>query len=311
MRSSTFRLPVGDGVSLFVYRFDPEGAPKAVVQIAHGMAEHAGRYARLAAHLVTAGYAVYASDHRGHGQTVMSPNDLGHFADEGGWQKVVEDLYALQRRIVEEHPGVPLFFFGHSMGSMLLQDFLFTHAAGLAGAVMSGTSGGAAALAKTARVIAKGERLRLGKRGRSALLQKLSFGSYNKRFAPTRTEFDWLSRDAVEVDKYIADPLCGFDITVQGWVDVLDGVVRIGDEANIRRVPLELPIYLFSGSRDPVGNDTRGVRWLIDAYTRAGLKHVTHRFYPEGRHEMLNEVNRSEVHDHVLQWFEGVLASGR
>jgi alpha-beta hydrolase superfamily lysophospholipase len=307
-RASDFRLPVEDGVEVFVYRWVPQSQPKAVVQLAHGMAEHAGRYARLAEQLTAAGYAVYAHDHRGHGRTARSPGDLGYFADRNGWLRAVDDLYALRRRVEQDHPGLPVFLFGHSMGSMLSQQYLFSHGDNLAGAVFSGTGGGAAWGARAALPVAMLERLRLGPRGRSPLIQQLTFGSYNRKFAPSRTEYDWLSRDRAEVDKYVADPLCGFALTVQGWIDVFGGIVNIERADNMRRVPARLPIYMFSGSRDPVGADTKGVRWLMDQYRKAGVRDVTHRFYEDGRHEMLNEVNRDEVQRDLIAWLDGVLA---
>jgi alpha-beta hydrolase superfamily lysophospholipase len=311
MRSSDFRLAVDDGVELFVRRWEPEAAPKAVVQIAHGMTEHSGRYARLAEQLVAAGYAVYAADHRGHGSTAVAPGDLGYFGDTAGWLRAVDDLYAVRRRIGQEHPDLPVFAFGHSMGSMMMQQYLFSHGDSIAGAVLSGVGGGRSLLALGGSVMALAERIRLGPRGRSWLLQKASFGSYNNEFAPARTEFDWLSRDPAEVDSYIADPLCGFALTVQGWLDVLRGTLQIERAENMRRIPAALPVYVFSGARDPVGRNGAGVRWLIDAYRRAGLRDVTLRLYPEGRHEMLNETNRDEVTRDLISWLDSAFAGSQ
>lgn len=311
MQSSELRLAVGDGVELFVRRWEPASPPKAVVQIAHGMAEHSARYAWTAEQLVAAGYAVYAHDHRGHGKTAHAPGDLGYFADHNGWLRVVDDLYSLRRRIEQDHPELPVFLFGHSMGSLMTQQYLFSHGDSIAGAVMSGTTGGALLGAIGGIGAALLERLRLGSRGRSAMLQKLTFGRYNQRFEPTRTGYDWLSRDAAEVDKYVADPLCGFDMTVQGWLDVFSGVLKVGRADNIQRVPAALPMYLFSGELDPVGGQTRDVRWLIDAYRKAGLRDVAYRFYPGGRHEMLNEVNRDEVVRDLVAWLDAALGRTR
>jgi alpha-beta hydrolase superfamily lysophospholipase len=308
MRSSDFRLAVDDGVELFVYRWEPMAPPKAVVQIAHGMAEHGARYARAAEALTAAGYAVYALDHRGHGKSALAPGDLGYFADQNGWQRAVDDLYALRRRIGQEHPALPVYAFGHSMGAMMTQQYLFSHGDSVAGAVLSGSGGGRMLLASAGLSLAHAERLRLGPRGRSWLMQKASFGLYNVRFSPVRTEFDWLTRDPVEVDKYLADPLCGFALTLQGWIDVLGGMLRVERADNIRRVPRAMPLYLFSGALDPVGSSGRGVRWLVAAYRRAGLEDVTHRLYPEGRHEMLNEMNRDEVTRDLIAWLDAALA---
>lgn len=307
MREGTFELPRDDGATLFVYRWAPDAASaRGVVQIAHGLSEHAGRYARVAEVLTRAGFVVYADDHRGHGKTARRDEDLGHFADRNGFAKVVADLRALNRRIGEAEPGVPVVLFGHSMGAMLTQAYVLQHGSTLAGALLSGASGHAGALASVGRVIARAERLRLGMRGRSALLQSMSFSGFNRGFEG-RTPFDWLSRDTTEVDAYAADPRCGFALTVQGWLDVLDGVRVTEDRAAMRSIPRELPIHVFSGAEDPVGHRTRGPQWVLDAYRDAGLARVTHKFYPGGRHEMLNETNRDEVHSDLVAWLDGIV----
>ncbi len=309
MREQTFELRAGDGAMLHVYRFEPASAPaKAVVQIEHGMAEHAARYRRVAEALTAAGYAVYADDHRGHGKSARSPEELGFFAAEDGFQQLVRDFESLRERIVEEHPKKPVFLLGHSMGSLVAQQYVSEHGRELAGLVLSGTGGGNGPLVHVGRGIAKLERLRLGPRGRSKLLQTLTFGAYNKGFAPVRTEYDWLSRDAAEVDAYIADPLCGFDFTVQGWIDVLTGVIGIERAETIRKVPKALPVYMMSGALDPVGRQSAGVSWLAEQYRRAGLRDVTVRLYEGGRHELFNEQNRVEVQRELLAWLDGVLA---
>ncbi len=305
----TFRLDVGDGVSLFTYRWEPvisdtARAPKAVVQISHGMGEHGARYARLAQALCAAGYAVYVSDHRGHGKSVKSASDLGYFADDDGMTKVVADQERLRQRIAQDHPGLPLFIFAHSMGSFVIRRYLFEHSDKVAGAVLSGTSGGQVGLAKAGRAIAKLERMRLGPRGQSALLHAMSFKDYNNKFRPTRTDADWLSRDPLEVDKYVADPLCGFTLSTQGWVDLLGTIIAMQDVENVKRMRKDLPLYVFSGSDDPVGASTVGVKATLDVFKRAGLSNVTHRFYPNGRHEMLNETNRDEVTRDLIAWLD-------
>lgn len=308
MQSSTFTLTAADGAALWTYRWLPHSAPKAVVQIAHGLAEHAGRYARLAEALTAAGYAVYANDHRGHGLSAANAEALGFFAERDGWQRVVDDLWLLNRRIAADHPGLPIVLLGHSMGSFLAQHFIIEHGNALAGAVLSATSGKPAPLAAAGRLIARVERLRLGPRGRSALLMAFSFGAFNKAFAPARTKYDWLSRDAAEVDKYVADPLCGFSATVQLWIDMLDALAVIARPARQARIPKRLPIYVISGTRDSVGAGTKGPEQLLAAYRAAGLERVSHRFYPDARHELFNEINRDEVTRDLIAWLDGIIA---
>jgi alpha-beta hydrolase superfamily lysophospholipase len=305
MRSSDFTHAASDGKRLFVYRYLPdEGtAVKAVVHISHGMAEHAARYARVAESLTAAGYAVYANDHRGHGKTA-STDELGFFASERGFARVVADLAELVAHEKKEHPGLPVVLFGHSMGSYIAQQFLIDHGSELAGAVLSGSAGKPGLLASAGRLVARAERLRQGERGTSKLLGDLSFVAFNKQFAPTRTGFDWLSRDAAEVDKYVADPLCGFDVTTSLWVDVLDALAAIADPAQQARIPKALPIYVFSGSEDPVSEKTKTLEQLLAAYRLAGIRDVSHRFYPGARHETLNETNRDEVTRDLLTWLD-------
>ena len=308
MRTSTFRLEVDDGVQPFVRVWEPDsGVPKAALQIAHGMAEHSERYARVAARLTAAGYVVYAHDHRGHGHTAKR-EDLGFFGERDGFGRALRDMLALSDRIASEHPGLPLFLLGHSMGSMLARLYLFQAASRLSGVVLSGTSGRNGPLALVGLQLGKLERWRVGPRRVSKLLQFSSVGVYNLPFRPNRTPFDWLSSDPAEVDKYAADPLCGFDLTVQGWLDVYGALLAIEREADIARLPKDLPLYLFAGSVDPVGGDSKRGRWLLDALRRAGMQDVTERFYPDARHETLNETNRAEVEADLLAWLDAALA---
>lgn len=303
-KHDTFQLRAEDGASIHVYRWLPHGEVRAVVQIAHGMAEHAARYGRLAEALTQAGYAVYADDHRGHGKTA-APADLGHYADQNGWSLVLSDLRALSKRAKEEHPGKKLVLFGHSMGSFFAQQLLQKHADELDGLVLSGTNAPGSILERLGIGVAKLERARKGPRGTSRLLTFLSFGSFNDAFKPTRTEFDWLSKDHAEVDQYIADPLCGFPCTTQLWVDLLEGLQAIAT-SGFGGVRKDFPVYLFAGDKDPVSRGGKGVTELHERLVSAGLQRATIRLYPGGRHEMLNETNRDEVMRDVIAFLDTV-----
>jgi alpha-beta hydrolase superfamily lysophospholipase len=309
-QASTFTLRTPDGVDLFTYCWLPNEKPKAVVQIAHGLAEHAARYARLAAALNSAGYAVYANDHRGHGRTVKSAADLGFFAERDGWRKCVDDLWQLNRHVAASHPGLPIVLLGHSMGSTLAEQFMADHGDLLAGVALSGANGKPTALAKIGAAIMRAERARLGPRGKSKLAQSLSFDAFNKNFAPARTAFDWLSRDPAEVDKYVADPLCGFPATVQLWIDLLQGWAAVSRPAHRNRVPKTLPLYLIAGSRDPVSGNTRQLMPWMAEYRAEGLANLAHKFYPDARHELFNETNRDEVTADLIAWLDKVVAPG-
>ncbi len=303
MPASELTFRAADGAPLLGRRWLPEGQPRAIVQIAHGLAEHSARYARLARALNAAGYAVYASDHRGHGPGAAAA-DLGHFADEGGWDRAVGDLWTFNRLIAAEQPGKPIVFLGHSMGSMLGQQFVAERSDALAAVVYSGSNGAPPPIATAGRLIARVERLRLGRRGKSGLLNQMMFGDFNKPFRPARTDFDWLSRDPAEVDAYVADPLCGFAFTTQLAIDLLDALPGLLAPERLAAIRKDLPIYVLSGESDPVGANIQG---LVDALKRAGLARLTVRIYPGARHETLNETNRDEVTRDLIAWLDEVV----
>lgn len=270
------------------------------------MAEHARRYARLAEALNAAGYAVYACDLRGHGRTARTAEGLGFLAERDGWRKCLDDLWDLNRRIAQEQSGLPVFVLGHSMGSSLVSQMMCERGDSLAGVVLSAAGGKPTSVAVIGRIITRLERLRLGPRGKSKLVQSLTFDSFNKRFEPARTRFDWLSRDPAEVDKYVADPLCGFQASVQLWIDLLEGWIKTVSPRGWRTIPKRLPIYLISGMHDPVSAGTRQLRPLVEEWRAAGLN-VTSKFYPEARHELINEINRDEVTRDLIDWLEKTL----
>ncbi len=309
MQSSTLSVAAPDGTSLHVNRWLPDGPPKAVVQIAHGMAEHSARYARFAEQLTAHGYAVYAADHRGHGGTAATPEDEGYFADRDGWATVVDDLHLVTEQARSEQPGLPVFLLGHSMGSFLARSYAARYGDELAGLVLSGTAGDPGLLGKVGGFVAVVEGRIRGRRHKSTLLNTLSFGQYNKAFAPNRTEFDWLSRDPAEVDKYVADPQCGNVFTSGFFVDLLGGLAEINSDDLVARVPKDLPIHLVAGSMDPVGDRTKGVQQVASQYRRLGVSDVTTTFWPDARHEVLNETNRDEVTAEIIGWLDAHLPS--
>ncbi|NYG06876.1 alpha-beta hydrolase superfamily lysophospholipase [Phycicoccus badiiscoriae] len=307
MQSSTFTLSTPDGTALHVNRWLPDGPPKAVVQIAHGMAEHSDRYARFGERLTAAGYAVYASDHRGHGSTARTPHEAGYFADDNGFDTVVDDLHLVTERAQSEHPGLPLFLFGHSMGSFLSRSFAARFGTELDGLVLSGTAGDPGALGKVGLALASAQARLRGRRHTSGLMDQLTFGQYGAAFKPNRTKFDWLSRDEAEVDKYVADLRCGNVFTSGFFADLLGGLAAINTDSVAARVPKDLPIFVFSGDQDPVGEKGKGPTAVADQYRRLGVGDVTLKLWPQGRHEMLNETNRDEVMDSVVDWLDAHL----
>lgn len=307
MQSSTSTLTTPDGTQLHVNRWLPDGPTKAVVQVAHGMAEHSDRYARFGERLTAAGYAVYASDHRGHGSTARTAQDAGYFADDHGWDTVVDDLHLVTEHALSENPGLPFFLFGHSMGSFLSRSFVTRFGGELDGLVLSGTAGDPGALGKVGLALASAQARLRGRRHPSGLMDQLTFGQYGAAFKPNRTKFDWLSRDEAEVDKYVADERCGNVFTSGFFVDLLGGLAAINADSEVARVPKELPIHLIAGSLDPVGAKGKGVQQVADQYRRLGVQDVSVKLWPEARHEVLNETNRDEVMDEVVGWLDAHL----
>lgn len=287
----------------------PDGPPRAILQIAHGVCSYVSRFEPLAEFLCARGFAVYGHDHLGHGQSVSSPEDRLFFGEEGGWDFVVEDLRAMTNRIHMEHPGLPVFLLGHSMGSFIARCYAIRFQDGIDGLLLSGTGQQPAALLRTGIAVSKFEIKRKGARSRSGMLQNLMFGSYNKGFEPRRTQYDWLSRDTEIVDRYAADPSCG-GVTTAGLVrDMLGGMVYMSKPQNIARMNKALPVLFFAGNEDPVGEKGAGVIRAYNAFLNAGMEDVTLKLYTGGRHEMLNETNREQVRQDVLDWMEAKLSA--
>ena len=292
------------GPALDVRAWLPEGQPKAVIQLVHGMAEHIDRYDAPARYLAQRGYLVVGHTHLGHGPRAEIK---GYFAREQGWQHLIDDVHALRQRTQREHPGLPYFILGHSMGSFIVRCYLREHAEGLAGCVLSGSGYVPKATALAGIVTSNLVCLFGGEKKPSALIDKLGFSSSNKPFAPSRTPYDWLSRVDAEVDKYIADPDCGFLFTGSGYRDFFRGMERLADLSEMRKIPKDLPLLLLSGDRDPVGGMGEGVKRVAEEFRQAGLTDVTVKLYPEGRHEMFNEINRDEVCADLAAWLDARL----
>jgi alpha-beta hydrolase superfamily lysophospholipase len=275
---------------------DEEVIKRGNVLILHGMAEHCGRYCDLAAFLGRNGFPTYAYNHRGHGRI----KDQGHFADSSGWEKVTSDIDKAVSAI-KECDDAPLHLLGHSMGSFLAQWYAIKHGRNLASLILSGSSWQNPWLSLGAWGIANLEALRLGKRGTSELIEFLSFSSFNNEFKPARTSFDWLSNDQDEVDRYIADELCGFPCTNQLWADLMGGLRAIYQNHNRNAIPRELPVFVFGGEHDPVGGSKKLTK-LANDFRKRGSQDVRLRIYPGGRHEMFFDQQREDVYNDCLSW---------
>ena len=279
--STEFGFTSVDGLRIACARWDARPV-RGIVQIAHGMGEHSGRYLELIGVLTAAGFTVYANDHRGHGRTVTSATQFGDFG-EGGFDLLVEDMVRLSRVAKEEIPDKTFILLGHSMGSFAAQQYVLDHSREIDGLILSG-SGALDGLARLANSAPAGKNI------------------LNEPFEPARTPFDWLSRDRAVVDAFIADPLCFAQLQPAAFESFLAAAQRICDPANLRKIRRDLPVYIFSGSEDPVGQQLKGVGLLIERYREAGVSDISHDFYTGGRHEILNEINRVEVRERVLDW---------
>jgi alpha-beta hydrolase superfamily lysophospholipase len=280
----------------------PDGVPRGIVQIAHGIAEHINRYEDFMRFLAENGFVAVGNDHLGHGKSIARLEEQGIFAEKDGWNYVVEDMKKLREQVKEQFPNLPYVFFGHSMGSFLTRTFLILHPDLYDAAILSGTGHQAAALVNGGFLAAELMTKLKGPRSSGQALNDMAFGSYCKRIENPRTPFDWLSRDSETVDKYIADPLCGFVCKTSLYRDMMGGLKFLTSQKNINKMNKDAPIYFMSGAEDPVGDYGAGVETAYKAFCRAGLKDVMIRLYPGGRHEMLNELNRDDVMQDILNW---------
>ena len=296
-----YTLPSADGQNTLSGLALVPDTPRACLELSHGMAEHTERYLPFMEYLAQNGILVFGHDHIGHGRSVSSSKDLGYLPMKNGEKTVVSDILSDAKRMKAEHPQLPLFLFGHSMGSFIARLAAAEDADGIySGVILSGTGGptsGVDAGILLIRLIAAFR----GERGYSDFLQNVIFGSYNRR-CPGRTEFDWLSRDDKAVDAYLADPLCGYRFPITGLY-VLSCLTRDANRSKtFSATRTALPVLLMSGEEDPVGGYGAGVRKVSDAYRQAGCKEVGLRLYPGARHEPHNETNRSDVYADILAW---------
>ena len=282
----------------------PDGAPRAVLQIAHGIAEHIERYDDFASFLAQNGILVVGNDHLGHGKSVSAPEDLGFFAEDNGWDHVVQDMDKLHDLIKADHPDLPYIFFGHSMGSFLTRTYIVKHPEKPDLVILSGTGHQSKALVYSGYAMAEAIVRAKGPRADGRFLNDLAFGAYNKKVPFPMTDFDWLSQDHEMVRKYINDPLCGFVAKASLYRDMMGGIKFVTDQKNIDAMNKDTPVYFMSGDKDPVGDYGKGVERAYKAFCQAGLRDVFMRLYPDGRHEMLNELNRQQVYQDVLDWIE-------
>lgn len=298
MLKETLHLPRKEEmIPIHLTLWRPDGEVCGMVHLSHGMAEHIERYHDLALFLSSQGFVVAGCNHRGHGSE-WPQERLGHFADRGGWDKVIGDLHDVMRYLKSLYPHVPYILLGHSMGSFTAREFALRYPKELDGLVLSGTGFYPKALCTAGALIAG----LFPPRKPAPVLDKIVFSGNNKPFEPARTPFDWLSRDEQQVDKYIADDRCGFLFTGRAYRDFFGGLARLADDSRLSVMPATLPVYFLSGAQDPVGQMGKGVHQVADSYAAAGLQNITVHLYPGGRHEMFNEINKDEVLNRLYDW---------
>lgn len=280
----------------------PDTEPRAIVQIIHGIAEYIGRYDEFMSFLADNGIIAVGTDHLGHGKSIESEEQTGFFAYDNGWDYVVRDEEVLRLAMHENYPELPIIVFGHSMGSFMTRTLLIRYPDAFNAAIISGTGNQGAALVNGGLFMGN---LVTGLRGAhhySKFLNNLAFGSYNKIYDNPKTEYDWLSRDEANVQKYIDDPLCGFIPSCSLFRDMMTGVKFITNKKNLTAMNKDMPVYFMSGDMDPVGECGKGVQKAYNNFLDAGMKDVSIKLYPGGRHEMLNEINKDEVYADILAW---------
>ncbi|AZO12178.1 MULTISPECIES: alpha/beta hydrolase [unclassified Mesorhizobium] len=301
------KSPTGAEINLYVKL--AEARPRAAVQINHGLAEHAARYARFADFLSERGFHVYAHDHRGHGATKAPDAPLGRFADVDGVAKLIADVGAVHDLIAADHPELPVIVFGHSLGASIALNFVLRHSERIHAAAIWNGNFSQGLLGKFALGILAWERMRLGSDVPSRLLPRMTFQAWGKAVPNHRTPFDWLSRDAAEVDKYIADPLCGWDASISMWRDVVNMAQHAGNDSSFANVRRDLHVNLVGGEKDPASDYGKAVNHLAGRMQRMGFSNLVSKVYAETRHESLNELNRDIVMKDFATWADSVLKS--
>ncbi len=300
MNQKVIKIQASDKHDIFLRCWSPvEREPVLSVHLLHGMSEHSGRYEYLAKKLVEKGAAVYAHDHRGHGES-SAIKDLGHFGDKDGWKLVIDDVKTVNKYIADKR-SLPIVLIGHSMGSFIALQYGILYGSTLAKLVLSAPTWVPGFMIRAGRFIPALETLRQGSRGKSLLVHAATFGSYNRGFKPLKTSFDWLSRDPDQVAKYINDPKCGFLCTNRLWLDLLGGFAQIFNVISYKNIPSLLPIYILGGDKDPI---SRGgaLKKLETHLLEGGVKDVSCTIYKDCRHEVFNEINRDEIIEDMTQW---------
>lgn len=304
MERYSFKNSNGSDIAYYKWGKDIKN-PKGVVQIVHGMSEWVGRYDYFAEKLVDEGYIVYGHDHCGHGNSSLDKSSLGFFKEGDSFYIMLDDIRKVNEIIKTENKDLPIVLFGHSMGSFLSQRYLQEYGDTIDALILSGTNGKQKSYTKAGILVSRLENILRGRENRSRVMDKLSFGGFNSSVKNSNTDFDWLSSDEKEVIKYIEDDFCGFVYPSEFYYYLIKGIHDIHKNENLEKVKkVNIPIYIFAGDRDPVGYFGEGIKSLYNTYKSLGVKDLKYKLYKDGRHEMLNEVNKDEVIEDILNWIK-------
>ncbi len=309
MQTKEIYFTSNDGKSrIHAVEWIPDGRPKAILQLVHGMAEHIERYGDFAAFMTEHGYLVVGDNHLGHGKSVGENGQKGYFCEGDAASVLVRDEHKLHEVVEGEYPGIPYFILGHSMGSFITRNYLTEYGHEVQGAVIMGTGMQPKALLALSKTLAKAEKLFKGDTHVSTFIDKLAFGGYYKKIPNYTMKNEWLTSNLDAVQKYNDDPDCGFTFTVNGFSTLFELIWRLHDEERLAGIPKNLPMFFVAGAEDPVGNYGKGVKQAADTVRKAGVQDVTMKLYPGGRHEILNDREHGEVYEDVLSFYEEILA---
>ena len=295
-----------DGHRIAVFHWPAKGEARGVVHWLHGMADHASRYSQLASLVNAGGWHLYAHDHRGHGASVVDETLRGHFADQDGWNRVIDDVEQVQKMIRQHHPALPLVLGGHSMGSFIALAFAERQGEGLAGLIQCGSNLHPQWYYRLMRLPIRFERWRCKGRGQSPLLHKLTFEAFARGISDANTDFDWLSNDPTEVKRYMEDPFCGHQCSTETWFQLVSGLLDIHSRERIKALPSQLPVLMIGGDSDPMSNNGKGMLALYRAFHKYVDNKIQFSLYQGGRHEILNDYCREQVLEDVAEWLDGL-----
>ncbi|GAC1040602.1 alpha/beta hydrolase [Rhizobium sp. No.120] len=304
----TKRLKSPTGATLAYHHLPAVTDARGILLISHGLAEHSRRYETFADAMAGQGFHVYAHDHRGHGETTAPDAPIGRFARRNGAAQVIADVLAMRELAARTHPDLPIILFGHSMGGLISLNAAVTHPDKFDAVTVWNSNFNPGLAGRAAQLILKTERMFKGSDVPSGLLPRLTFGTWGKSITNRRTDFDWLSRIPEQVDKYIADPLCGFDASVSLWLDIFELTFQAPRKIYLDRLQRDMPIHLVGGGKDPATNNAKAISWLAKHLKRAGFPRITTEIYPDMRHETINEIGAEEAISNFADWCKSVTA---